>query len=240
MNRTVRYITLTLVAPVATAMLLGGIARQNAHHVKPVDVEPFHEAAKAAIAAEPYTIGSWAGTDMAVPQEAVKLLNSNIIISRKYVNTARLDEWASLLIVQCRDSRDMTGHYPPVCYPGQGEELVKSTPMDVTIAGMSIPLMEYLFQRHIGDQAAQRYIYNFMAVPGVGLIRDMDGLHRAAEDYQRRYFGAAQFQLLLPAELSEQERLQILNTFFTANADLIKLLKDGLPAELPQSSGELQ
>mgnify|MGYP007071125856 CR=1 FL=1 len=29
-------------------------------------------------------------------------------------------EQVNVAVVQCRDARDMGGHYPPICYPGQG------------------------------------------------------------------------------------------------------------------------
>ncbi len=218
---------LILGSPLVTAMLLGAIALENARHVKPENVEPFHEAAKAAIASLPYTMGSWAGSDMEVPPEAVKLLKPNIILSRKYVNYSKVNQWVSLLIVQCRDSRDMVGHYPPVCYPGQGEEMVSQRDLTISVAGLTVPVREYLFQRSIADQVAKRYVYNFLAVPGAGLIRDMEGVYRAAEDYQRRYYGAAQVQVLMPVDIEEAAREGILRTFFGANAGLIRLLRDG-------------
>ena len=40
-----------------------------------------------------------------------------------------------------------------------------------------------------------------LVVPGRGIFRDIKGVNRAAEDYERRHFGAAQFQFLMFADL---------------------------------------
>jgi hypothetical protein len=66
-----------------------------------------------------------------------------------------------------------------------------------------------------------------MIVPGVPIIRDMDGVFRAAEDYQRRYFGAAQFQVVMSGDLSEAERDEIFNVLVGANTKTIRLLLNG-------------
>lgn len=227
MNDRIRKILMVATAPLITGLLLGGMALENGTHIKPQNVEAFHNAARAALDEVPYTIGSWVGKDEAVPTEAVKLLRPNRIISRTYVDVANVHRRASLLIVQCRDSRDMMGHYPPICYPGQGEVLISARKRDWKAGDMTIPGMEYLFERRGHEYTSRRYVYDFMIVPGVPIIRDMDGVFRAAEDYQRRYFGAAQFQVVMSGDLTETERDEIFNVLVGANTRIIHLLQTG-------------
>src|SRR4051794_30845872 len=108
-------------SPLLCLGVLAGIAADNARHArKQQDAAPFHARARKAIEAYPYVIGYWAGKDVEVPTAAVKLLHPNMIVSRHFVNQG--ERWgtvleADVLIVQCADSRDMTGHFPPICYP---------------------------------------------------------------------------------------------------------------------------
>lgn len=227
MNNRIRKILVVVTAPLITGLLLGGMAMENSTHIKPQNVEAFHDEAREALDQVPYVIGSWVGRDEAVPTEAVKLLRPNRIISRTYVDVADVNRRASLLIVQCRDSRDMMGHYPPICYPGQGEVLISSRPRDWKAGDMTIPGTEYLFERRGHEFTSQRYVYDFMIVPGVPIIRDMDGVFRAAEDYQRRYFGAAQFQVVMSGELSQAQRDEIFDVLIGANTKTIRLLMAG-------------
>jgi hypothetical protein len=214
-----------LFSPLLSLALLGGIAVQNHSHLKPRDVEPYHERAKAAIEGFPYTVGRWSGSDQNVPPEAVKLLRPNAkIISRTYIDCNRLDRDVSLLLVQCRDPRDMAGHYPPNCYPGQGEQLVNATPQDWRAGDMVIPGTLYQFQGRTQDRVFERYVFNFMIVPGLPIIRSMDGIYRAAEDYQNRYYGAAQVQLVMPPDLSDAERRQIFDELIGPNTWIIRTL----------------
>src|SRR5947207_4217407 len=126
-----RHLAFVLTWPVLSLALLGGIAAEQHRRLKPRDVEPYHARAAAAVKAVPYVIGYWTGKDDEIPSAAQKLLRPNAILSRTYSDndpgrggiyrTRRRD--ASLLVVQCRDSRDMVGHYPPICYRAHGMTL---------------------------------------------------------------------------------------------------------------------
>src|SRR5438309_926853 len=105
-------------APGLCLLVLGGIALEKRTHAKPEDAAPYHARAKAAIDAWPRTIGdSWNSLDTTIPTAALQLLRPNTTLSRHYVNVKDDRESADLLIVQCRDPNDMSGHYPPNCYP---------------------------------------------------------------------------------------------------------------------------
>ena len=205
--------------------VLAVIAADNARHVKPQDAAPYHARAKAAIDAFPYLIGYWTGSDEKVPDAAVKLLRPNALINRHYTNhapDARGATWADLLISQCADSRDMTGHYPPICYPSSGEpQSAEPRPFTLKVNGLSVSGMEYMFTAMPGQGIARKSVYNFFVVPGRGIVRDISGVRAAAGDYQRRCFGAAQFQVLMDGDLPQEVRDGVFATMIGADTRLI-------------------
>ena len=219
---------LILASPVLCLCMLAGIAADNARHVKPRDAAPYHAKAKLAIEAFPYVIGYWAGKDVKVPEAAVKLLQPNAIVSRHYVNQGDgagnvLD--ADLLIVQCGDSRDMTGHYPPICYPSSGEPLLSQRPFALACGNGLVRGTEYVFDcehEHIG--MLRKSVYDFFVVPGRGVVPDITDVRAAAADYERRCFGAAQFQVVMNGDLPPEQRDQIFSTLVGADGDLIRVL----------------
>lgn len=217
-----------LASPVFCLFILAGIAADNARHVKPQDAAPYHARAKTAIEAFPYVIGYWAGKDVKVPDAAVKLLQPNVIVSRHYVNQG--ERWgtvleADLLIVQCADSRDMTGHYPPICYPSNGEPLLGQRPFTLMCGDVRVQGTEYTFDsQHERGGMLRKSVYDFFIVPGRGIVADIMDVRAAAGDYQRRCFGAAQFQVVMNADLPPEERDAIFSTLIGADSQLIQVL----------------
>lgn len=232
-----RQLLFTAAPPLLSAGLLAGIVAQNRTHLKRQDVEPYHARAQQAVNQVPYFIGTWTGQDQDIPVAAQKLLRPNAILSRTYVDSSPASRAqhrvASLLIVQCRDSRDMVGHYPPICYRAQGKTQDEKYcgPRDWTVNGKTIPGYEYQFTEVFQGQTRRTTVYNFLIVPGSGIVRDMKGVERAAEDYQQRYYGAAQFQVVFhgqaSAERSREERDEIFATLMGPNIQLIETLTSG-------------
>ena len=213
-----------LASPVLCLTLLGGIVVQDRTHLKPYDVEPYHAAARAAIEDWPKTIadGEWTTSkDEGLPPSAEQLLHPNCVIDRLYTSGAirvnGLPAQASLLIVQCKDSRDMLGHYPPICYPAAGRPQNYAAPFNIGIGPKTIHGMEYhfVYRRAVGEE--HPCVYNFFVVPGKGIVADMDGLQQAGKDYQRRYYGAAQFQVVMDADYPQDLREKIFKTIIGAN-----------------------
>ncbi|MEO6435287.1 MAG: hypothetical protein ABIP55_05945 [Tepidisphaeraceae bacterium] len=239
-----RQLAFTLTPPVLACGLLAGIVAEQRRHLQPPDVEPYHARAREAVKKVPYFIGTWTGHDEEITIAAQKLLRPNAILSRKYVDhaapQARPGEArsgdgraASLLIVQCLDSRDMVGHYPPICYQAHGmtPDQNHSGPRDWSVNGMTIPGYEYQFTEVYQGQTLLTTVYNFLIVPGKGIVRDMKGIEQAAEDYQQRYYGAAQFQVVFhgqaSAEGSREERDEVFATLMGPNLKLIETLTSG-------------
>ena len=198
-----------LASPVLCLCLLVGIAAQHGTRLKPDDpaVVKYHAAAKTAIRDMPWRIQalgtSWTAQERKPETAAVRLLKPNEILSRHYVQNVTTGRplTADLLIVQCRDSRDMTGHYPPICYKNIGFELVhKEGRGPITVGNESVRYTEYHFEKYSHGRQQKLCVYNFFVVPGRGVVPDIKDVHEAAEDYERRFFGAAQFQVLMPVE----------------------------------------
>ena len=236
-----------LAPPVMAATLLAGLSLEQRSYVKPQDVEPYHAKAKAAIDEIPFVLaqGRWTGREMPLPTAAQKLLRPNAVVSRTYednqkgelgaAGTIGRERVATLLIVQCRDSRDMLGHYPPRCYRSHGMEQKSAEPRNWVVGDLVIPGVEYGFEQKLVGQTYRTTVYNFFVVPGgrthEPLRRDMDAVREAAEDYQQRYYGAAQFQVvfqgLSSADLPRSERDDIFRTLIEPTIPVIKTLSSG-------------
>jgi len=261
-----RKFAFVLTPPLMSVALLAGIVAEQRTHLQPQAVEPYHTAAAAAVAQVPYVIGYWTGTDEKIPPAAQKLLRPNAILSRLYSdnspagapspsdNPRAQQRTAHLLIVQCRDSRDMLGHYPPVCYRSRGDVMEQKNcgPRDWNVNGVTIGGYEYQFTQVQREHTQRIVVYNFLIVPGRGIVRDMKGVEQAAEDYQQRYYGAAQFQVVFDCDASSlppAERLdEIFATLIGPNLKLIETLTStSSPVATPSvasapspSSGALQ
>jgi len=215
-------------APALCLMLLGGMALEKRSHTKPEDAAPYHARAKAAIDAWPAQIGKdWTSRAWKIPDAAVQLLRPNTTLSRRYVNVSDERQWADLLVVQCRDPNDMSGHYPPNCYPANGEPMVSERPRTWQVSDRTINGMEYQFERGDLGKPVRYCVYNFFELPGRGIVPDMQQVREATGDYQRRYFGAAQFQVVFPPDVPQQTRDEIFRTLIGANPQVFSVLNPG-------------
>jgi hypothetical protein len=224
-------------APFLSLGLLAGMVAEKQTFLTPEDAEPYHARAKAAIESFPYSIPpsfQWTGSDVAedprVQAAVIKLLRPNVILRREYVENVpgvpvQYSRRAHLLIVQCRDSRDMLGHYPPRCYVGHGMTMDSEKDRNWEVGDMLIRGKEYQFSQNDGDNVYRQIVYNFMIVPGVGIVRDMQGISDAAEDYQQRFYGAAQFQIVMDGDMPVNERDEILRTLLGADPSIIKTVE---------------
>ena len=219
-------------SPLLCLGLLAGIVAEDRTHLKPSDVEPYHARARQVIEAWPKTIaeGSWSvALEQPLPESAEKLLHPNCKVSRGYISASHrlLDgqyAQASLLVVQCKDSRDMTGHFPPNCYPANGfPEIGKAQEFSMNIAGMEVTGKEYTFLKS-ALPVTRQCVYDFFIVPGSGCQPDMDGVRRTAGDYQKRYYGAAQFQVVMDADYPQDDRMTIFREIIGANAKALSVL----------------
>jgi hypothetical protein len=216
-----RFIPIAVGAILVTAMGLETQGRPSA-----ADGVNFHAAAAKAVAELPLQFGEWKGEEVPVPAAAQVLLKPNAIVSRRFTNR-RTGETLSMSLVQCRDTRDMAGHYPPICYPGMGwVEKSHATEVSLDVDGVRLIAMRYHFSRHFFDQERVLVVYNFFAMPGEGFPSEMESIRRAAADYTSRPYGAAQVQVALNQAREPAEEKQLVQSVLMPCAPALRLLSD--------------
>jgi hypothetical protein len=221
--------TAIFAAPGLCMLIVGGILLEQRGHTKPEDAEPFHATAKAALENWPVKIGdTWASHETKIPDAAIRLLRPNVTVSRRYQNLKNNRVWADLLIVQCKDPIDMSGHYPPNCYPNNGMPMASQEPRAWTVGEgaeqLRITGKEYQFDGGGLGQPQRQWVYNFFVLPGRGIVPDMTEVRKATGDYQRRYYGCAQFQLVFSTDLGPELRDQIFKEIVGSNAPVLRTL----------------
>ncbi|HLL89119.1 MAG TPA: hypothetical protein VK324_07430 [Tepidisphaeraceae bacterium] len=224
-------------APAICLALLGGMTYERSTRTTARDAAPYHARALAAVERLPYIIkgptsqfiGKDVPKDDPATKSAIALLKPNAYLCRRFeeFNTVpgRRERAANLLIVQCQDSRDMLGHYPKNCYPAQGHTpAADPVPHRVTIEGLDVNATEYHFTKTERGYTTRLCVYNFMIVPGHGIVPTIEAVQDVAEDYQRRNYGAAQYQVLMSSDVPREEREDLFRTLIAANAPIIRVL----------------
>jgi hypothetical protein len=218
-----------VVAPPALTLFLLGVAFADKvlFHLPPSDAAPYHARVRQAAAGLPYHIGPWLGTDTPVPPAAVAMLRPNLILSRQYQDV-RTGRTASLLIVQCEDARDLLGHYPPTCYRAQGWSRRGTIATERQVDGEAIPITDYTFTSTRIDRTNELRIDNFMVLPDGPMCRDMDAVATVAQDYRRKFFGAAQIQIITDTQWSDSERDELFRQLIRAAGPLLREMRSGV------------
>lgn len=217
----IRYSTL-----IAAAMVLVAMNREIGRRPSAADAAPFHAAAAEAIAALPAKFGDWEGEEAPIPASATALLKPNAIMSRQFRNTATGQELA-VTLVQCRETGDMAGHYPPICYPGMGwEERETRDRRVVDVGGLPVTMMRYEFIRRQYEQERTLVVYNVFAVPGQGMPIDMETIRAAAADYAARPFGAAQVQVVMTRPGLPDDERRVVESVLAPMRSVLELLSD--------------
>lgn len=222
MTRILSYLPIVL----AAAVLLGVVGVKRYLAEPPADAEPYLARCRQQAAELPLMFDRWIGEDVPVPTQAVDMLKPNVLISRTF---ATLDgDRVALLIVQSGDARQLMGHYPPNCYPGQGWQLQEGRPLDVEAAGIDVDGTHYTFLAPLPDGETRPVeIYNFMLRPTGETGRDLSTIDAARQDGRRRYMGAGQFQLLFHTPLSDAERGAIFESFLDMSGPLLREILTG-------------
>jgi hypothetical protein len=208
----VRYLS-----AVITLLMLIGLYAQAMARPSATMAQPYHERIRALSETIPMSVGSWNGSDntATVPSAAIKMLRPNVLIGRSYRN----DETgvrANLVFVQCTDSREMGGHYPPRCYPTQGWTIAPGqeasverddtpgVPRDMKAGDRRIPVRVYEFRQRAFPKDRAVRIYSFFVIPTRGIATTLKPVREAAADYALRPFGVAQIQVVVDGAVSEE------------------------------------
>lgn len=164
----------------------------------------------AAMAEVPWQIGRWRGDTVPVPAAAQDVLRPNALLSRRYQEIGGNLE-AILVVVHCSDTRDMLGHFPPMCYPANGWQAVKdsggieSVPADIGIH-RAVDCMRYDFYINT-DFGSKRgiKIYNFFVLPGGSIAHELSELRGQAGRTRTSAMGVAQVQIAFSDQVSDEE-----------------------------------
>jgi hypothetical protein len=221
-------------SPLAAAALAAGLYAQMRPYygqdaATQQHIEQFHTAVRQAVAQIPMriTVGGddFEGFDIPIPAAAGTLLHPNAIFSRRYMDASK--RWVQLVLVHCRDSRDMSGHYPPNCYPGSGWTLREPEEHHVIkLWGRQVPVAEYNFTtRTAMDRKLDWAVYDFFVLPAGGMCTSMGDVRRAGGDYRTRPYGAAQIQVVLDAGMRPQERTELLRAVLAPLGPVIDRLQ---------------
>src|SRR6266568_3584954 len=148
-----------------TVALLLGLSAETLSRPRPGDAEPFHARVKV-FESNLVNPEGWTSIERELPLGALTLLKPNTKICRDYRTPSCVFQF---LLVQCRDARDMGGHYPPKCYPSSGWVVVgdeNGKSMTWSIGGKTIPGMEYEFS-HLDEegQTRTRNVDNLLIIP---------------------------------------------------------------------------
>lgn len=219
--------TTQFLAPALTIAILAGLGVHSLLRTRAADAEPYHLRVRTVAGELPLNFGNWTGRDVEVPRAAMVLLRPNVMISRSYSNKENGHN-VHLLLVHCGDSHSMWGHYPPVCYSGQGWQMVSQTPRHTNVDGLMVPQMEYAFARNYSGQSQEQVIYDLMLLPDGRIVLDMDSLLNAYKSYTRRFYGAAQMQLVFAADLPPEEREATVLEFLRVSRPLFDTILAGV------------
>ncbi len=220
-----------LAIPVTLAMLIAmGLLRGKGED--PAIADEYHAKILDVVEQTPLDFEGWIGRDVPLPPAAIKLLGPNAILARQYYHRER-DIRATLLIVQCRDIRDMAGHFPPVCYPAHGWTLSEEAPDFLTVGGNL--MKPYVFTRDMGEMTDSITVYNLFALPTGETTVSMRVVRETGSDYVHRPYGAAQIQVVLGEAVSPDDYQWILDQMYILARPTVEVV---LELHAQQSKGQ--
>jgi hypothetical protein len=227
-----------VLAPVLSCVILVTITiSHGVGAVVPEGAGEYHTRVREAIESIPYSITdpvggtTWVGKNVDATPAAEKLLRPNKIMQRQYqdLETGRT---FSLMLVHCKDVRDMVGHYPPNCYPASGWRQQTVQDKAIGLGEQQLAAREYRFTRLMdGVFESELVVRNFFLLPYAGRARvvgDYDALVDASRGRQRTALGAAQVQILSSASIDPQERQRITELFVRMIEPVIDVIGRGI------------
>ncbi|HVT80221.1 MAG TPA: exosortase-associated EpsI family protein [Phycisphaerae bacterium] len=228
----------------ATALLtLGAMEAWKATLPDASEGRPFLNHIKETFKNYPQQVGEWEGANGDLPKEAVAMLHPNFYLDRQYVNLATR-EVVGLFLIEAEDSRDMMGHYPPNCYPGNGWVLVntldarndvddkpewivvKQKTADEPEMKLRITGKEYEFKREYEHREERLWVRNFFLLPNGRIFPEISSFSRAASDFYIRPYGATQVQVVFNREYLPEDRERIFRSIIAAHLNLLNALRD--------------
>jgi hypothetical protein len=218
---------------VVTLAMLACLAGFSRLRIATEGVEEFRARSRAAVDALPLNVGDWEGKLHTLDAAAVDLLKPNADRTIYYHNRSNGAE-AVLAVVQVHDCRHMIGHTPPVCYPGNGWDIVAQSQRTWNVGEFEIPGIDYQIQRTSPEGQRQAWtIQNFYIFPNGRFGATGAELNQAAADYRRVAYGAAQVQIVTATAMKDSVRQQIWQGLVGSRQclEMIRVLRSGIPHE---------
>jgi hypothetical protein len=207
----------------ALTILAGMAAHRYAVVSKPVGIDRYHLRVREAAQQIPRQIAGWVGQDMAVPPQAIRVLDPNVIVSRRYIS-AETGQSVGLLFVHCADAHDMAGHFPVRCYPARGWDLRDSKPRDWMAGDLPVGGMEYRFTMdglEGGRDKRSVVVANSLFRSAGQIWRDMAGMSGSIIGAGGQSTGAAQVQVVFNDDIPQDQRDAIVATLIGGYRPLI-------------------
>ena len=215
-----------LLSILVSVLILARITAERRSYEPPKSAVAYHARVKAASESVPLSFGSWVGKDIPVPADATKMLQPNVLINRTYQNVST-GLSVGYLLVQSRDARAIQDHYPPICYVTRGYDRDHALATNWNCQDMQVTGTEYIFSKFGAIDTGSMVVDNFIIMPDGSFQRDMEAAKLAASNLQKRFFGAAQFQLVFGRQVSEQERQDAMQTFLGVSHEILQAIRSG-------------
>lgn len=227
-RRLMRHPMPWLVAPACVAALLAGATLHTLSMPSAGDAQAYHLAIKQTSINTTNKVTGLASRPIDMPEGSLKLLRPNTSRAIEYT-----DEYSGascqFLLIQSRDARDLSGHYPPRCYPNvYGYVEVGREHKQWTVDGVTINGTEYTFAQSGRADAPRWVVLHFFALPNGGTTGELSDMRHAAADYLKRHHGAAQVQLLFrESQASPRQRDKMFGQVMRAHRDLLGAILNG-------------
>jgi len=187
------------------------------------DVENRYRAIRDEVLALPARLGPWRGEDVEVPLAEQRILKPNAMLSRR-LSMLGGDERAQLLIIHCRDVRDMLGHWPASCYVSAGWAPEKDAGRVITVsnAGLGLKALRHRFSRARAENVVERTeVWSAFLAPGEPPTGSLEDLAGQAGASLRSRQGIAQVQVCFPGFMDD-----------AAADEAVRPILESLPPEL--------
>ena len=211
----------TAIAFVATWWFLPGLPPAP-------DVEVRYRTIRDEVLALPSRLGPWRGEDVEVPLAEQRILKPNAMLSRS-LSMLGGDERAHLLLIHCRDVRDMLGHWPASCYVSAGWKPEKDASRTIAVphAGLELQALRHRFSRVRGEELIERTeVWSAFLAPGEPPTGSLNDLAGRAGGRMRSRQGIAQVQVCFPGFMDDAAAERAVRSILEAlPADLLRQLK---------------
>jgi len=176
------------------------------------------------LSAFPSKVGNWVGSELSFATTTKEYMQKNFaddFLSRRYVNSAT-KAWADVYIVYCSSQpRNMLGHQPRVCYPGNGWVHDSTEPTQVmSRTGRKIPCLIHRFHKpspgHDQIVVLNFYLLNGLITVDENTFTRVGWRNPNIAGYPARYVAQVQISSVLENSIREaaKEMSELILDFF--------------------------